>query len=207
MHVGHPAAVLANQRGGVHAGQGGVGGVKAEGDVVGIGVLGKVIDVALPEHAGAVVGVEAQGDALLLGVGAHGVGHIAHLVQHLGVGGPLGGAVVAKAGVLAVVPLYAHGGAEVDLLLGDADGLFHVEGEVAVQVYQVHAALLGQVHQGLGVVGVVIADKGEVLHGVIAQELALLEGLLQLVLGGFGLAVGNPGPTGIGAFMGIPPKV
>ena len=194
MHVGHPAAVLANQRGGVHAGQGGVGGVKAEGDVVGIGVLGEVIDVALPEHAGAVVGVEAQGDALLLGVGAHGVGHVAHLVQHLGVGGPLGGAVVAKAGVLAVVPLYAHGGAEVNLLLGDADGLFHVEGEVAVQVYQVH--------EGLGVVGVVIADKGEVLHGVIAQELALLEGLLQLVLGGFGLAVGNPGPTGIGCFHG-----
>ena len=74
--------------------------------------------------------------------------------------------------------------------------------QVAVQVYQVHAALLGQVHQGLGVVGVVIADKGEVLHSVIAQELALLEGLLQLVLGGFGLAVGNPGPTGIGCFHG-----
>ncbi|CCX38492.1 unknown [Clostridium sp. CAG:1013] len=163
-------------------------------------MLGKVVDVALPEHAGAVVGMEAQGHAALFGIGAHFVGHIAHFVQHLRVGGTLGGAVIAETGVLAVVPLAADGGQEVDLLLGDANSLFHVEGEVAVQVHQVNAALLGQVHQLLGILSVEVPDEGEVLHGVVAQEFALLEGLLQLIFGLFRILGTDPGPAGVCCF-------
>ena len=165
-----------------------------------VGVLCEVVDVALPEHAGAVVGVEAQGDALLFGVGAHGVGHIAHLIQHLRVSGALAGAVVAEAGVLAVIPLDPHGGAEVDLGLGDADGLLHVEGEVAVEVHQLYAALFRQVDELLGVIGVVVPDEGEVLHRVVAQEFALRKGLLQLALAGLGVLGVDPGPPCVSCF-------
>ena len=199
VHECDSAAELSDQCSGIHAGKGGMRSIYAEGYEIGIGMRCKIIYIALGEHAGAVVRMEAQGNAEALCIFAHGIGDSAHLIDPLGVGGTLGGAfTVREAAVLAVVPLCADIGNELDLLLCDLDLFFNVvELEVTVEVAEVYAAVFGQLDQLLRIVCIIIADEREVLNIVIAKEFALPEGLLKQTLCSLGLAVVYPCPAGI----------
>lgn len=200
VHKGETVAVLADQRRRIHAGKRRVRGIDAEGDDLGIRVRRKVIDITLREHTGAVVRVEADGYAALLGVGAQLVDDGAHLVDHFRVCRALRRAVVAEAAVLAVVPLAADRREEINLLLCDAQGFLHIKGKVAVEVDELHTAVLCELYELIGIVLVKIADKCEVFHIVVAEEFALAEGLGELLLGGLRFVAFDPCPAGIAYF-------
>ena len=144
--------------------------------------------------------VEAQRHALFLCVSAERVRNGTDFIEHLGVCRALQRTAVTEIpAVLAVVPLAADGCEKIDLLFADLDVFFHVGAKVTVQVHKLHAAALFHLDELVRVFKI-IADKGEVFHIVIAEELAFLKRLLQLLFGGLSVLGSQPSPTCICCF-------